>query len=69
MPHFLFTVLITLLVLGFILYLVNIIPFIAPPMKQIIQAAAVFCVVIWLIYAVYDAFWGGGVVIHSRGAL
>jgi hypothetical protein len=67
MPHFLLTVLITLLILGFILWLVNLIPFIAPPMKQIIQGVAVFCVVIWLIYAVYDAFWGGGVGMHTRG--
>jgi hypothetical protein len=55
-----FTVLIVLLIAGFLCWLVGVIPFIAQPLKQIVQGVILFCALLWLLYTLYDAFAGHG---------
>jgi hypothetical protein len=62
----LFTIVITLLVVGFLCWLISVLPFIAPPFKQIVQGVILFVALIWLLYTLYDVFAGGGVPRHVR---
>jgi hypothetical protein len=55
-----FTVLIVLLVAGFACWLVGMIPFIWPLLKQILQGAILFGALLWLLYTLYDTFAGHG---------
>jgi hypothetical protein len=62
----LFTVLIALLVAGFLCWLVGVLPFLQQPLKQIVQGVILFCALLWLLYTVYDALAGGGASLHHR---
>jgi hypothetical protein len=62
----LFTVVITLLVVGFVCWVISVLPFIQQPFKQIVQGVILFVALLWLLYTLYDAFAGGGLPRHGR---
>jgi|HubBroStandDraft_2_1064218.scaffolds.fasta_scaffold39769_6 hypothetical protein len=59
----LFQIVIALLVAGFVCWLVSVLPFIAAPIKTIIQGVILFITLLWLLYALFGLFGGG----HVRG--
>jgi hypothetical protein len=65
MISLLFQIILVLVVAGFLAWLVGKIPFIAPPLSQIVQGVILFVAVIFLIYACW-AFFDGGTVVMPR---
>jgi hypothetical protein len=61
MLSLLFMVLIVLLCAGFAYWLIGVLPFIAAPFKQILQGVILFIALLWLLYTLWAAFFGGGV--------
>jgi hypothetical protein len=61
MLSFLFQIVIVLLVAGFLAWLVGKLPFIAPPLNQIVQGIILFVALVFLLYATYAFFVGGPV--------
>lgn len=57
---FFFELIITLVVVGFFMWLVNVLPFIAPPMKAIVNGVVLLLAVLWLLFALYNRFFAGG---------
>jgi cobalamin biosynthesis protein CobD/CbiB len=61
-----FTIVIALLVAGFICWIVSVLPFVPPPLKQIVQGVILFVTLLWLLYTLYGAFVGAPI---RRGLL
>jgi hypothetical protein len=51
-------ILVALILLGFLLWLVQQLPFLDPTMKKIICAVVILIVVLWLLTAFFPALWG-----------
>jgi hypothetical protein len=58
-----------LLAVGFFVWIVQQANFIAEPWKKIATAVALFCTLVWLVLALYHAYFAGSVpaVPHGRG--
>jgi energy-coupling factor transporter transmembrane protein EcfT len=61
---FVFQIVVALLVIGFLVWLGQKLP-VAEPYKSIATGVVVFAVVLWILYVVYSAFFGGAPVGHG----
>jgi hypothetical protein len=63
MPNipFFFQLIVILLVVGFLMWLINVLPFIEATMKRIVCGVILFAALLWLLFALYSIFWGGPV--------
>jgi hypothetical protein len=53
-PPFLFSILISLIIIGLVLWLVNFLP-VDATFKQVIRVVVIVCVVIWILYMLMGA--------------